>query len=330
MTVPTGMTALTHNYNTLKHAFRWSDKRVIYLMAKTFIGHEAQLDEQLLKNTRQELSQQAGVFSQLNGLVRDMIAALLVADQKTTEKDVALLISSYQEMKKIGYKSSSFTYFAAYLLQLSPQSEKSSLMARALDIIDEMRRSHPWITGVEDYPLAVSLATSDELAGYSGEQLAEMVEFYFQAYREIGFTNRDSIQFLACSTLLLVGGQNPYFVEQVAEAERDFRETGIKLRPLHYNGLMMLTYLKLEGVLEDFTELATYNEAAKIEIKMMFDRDFRETMAISLFIEAQAKELNSDVTNSLTINLNQLIIQEQVMAAATMAAMITASNSSTN
>lgn len=321
------MRSLTINYNTLKATMKWTDKRILYLMAKAFIGKEDLLDTVEIERVRQRLKAETGFFTNLNGIVRDMIVSLMVANGKSTDKDVALLMDSYNEMKEAGFKGSSYTYFGAYLLQFSKQSNKLADIHKALSIYDVMKEAHPFITGKEDYAIAISLAQNEGLDDCRPQEIVDMMDFYYEGLRKVGFKDRDNAQSTAATCLLLLGEQSSNFLLEVEQTVSELAEYDIKPKPLLYTSIVMLTFLKRETDIQ-LSELSDYLEEANEHVKVFLDKNYRRTIALNLFIETHSKELSEAVTNTIAMTLNQLIIQEQVMAAAAASSAAAAASSS--
>ncbi|WP_314061909.1 DUF4003 family protein [uncultured Vagococcus sp.] len=322
------MRSLTINYSTLKATMKWTDRRILYLMAKAFIGKEELLDTVEIEGVRKRLKSETGFFTNLNTTVRDIIIALMVANEKSSDKDVALLMDSYNEMKEAGFKGSSYTYFGAYLLQFSKQKDKVETIKNALDIYDAMKESHPFITGKEDYAIAISLAQNESLTAYRPQEIADMVDFYYDGLRKAGLKSRDNAQSAAATCVLLLAEQNSNFVLDMEKTVLELEEYGIRPKPLLYTSIVILTYLKKEVSNINLDQLNEFLIEADDHVKVFLDKNYRRTIALNLFIENQSKELSDEVTNTVAITLNQIIIQEQVMAAVAASSAAAAASSS--
>ncbi|MBP1041770.1 DUF4003 family protein [Vagococcus sp. BWB3-3] len=324
------MRSLTLNYHTLKSTMKWTDKRILYLMAKAFIGREELLDTVEIERVRKRLKSETGFFTNLNATVRDIIIALMVANEKSSDKDVLLLLDSYNEMKEVGFKGSSYTYFGAYLLQFSKQSNKFETMKRGAEIYDAMKSSHPFITGKEDYSIAISLAQNEGLALFRPQEITDMVDFYYDGLRQAGLKSRDNAQAAAATCVLLLGEQSSRFVLEMENTVSELAKFDIKPKPLLYTSIVILTFLRQEVSDLTLDDLSEFLQEAEEHVKVFLDKNYQRTMALNLFIENQSKELGDEVTNTVAITLNQLIIQEQVMAAAAASSAAAAAASSSS
>ena len=65
----------------------------------------------------------------------------------------------------------------------------------------------------------------------------------------------------------------------------------------------------------DLNELLIFIEEIEENIKLYFETDYKQALAISLFVESKSRALNKINLMTLSVSLNRIIVQEQTMLA---------------
>jgi hypothetical protein len=65
----------------------------------------------------------------------------------------------------------------------------------------------------------------------------------------------------------------------------------------------------------DLNELLIFIEEIEENIKLYFETDYKQALAISLFVESKSRSLNKINLMTLPVSLNRIIVQEQTMLA---------------
>ena len=62
-------------------------------------------------------------------------------------------------------------------------------------------------------------------------------------------------------------------------------------------------------------ELLLFIQQITKQISLLFESDYKEALAISLYVENKSKRLTTGNLSALSVSLNQIIVQEHAMLA---------------
>ncbi|WP_277989633.1 DUF4003 family protein [Candidatus Enterococcus ikei] len=190
---------LQMNYQRIKDGKgKWFDKRVAYTIARSFVSEEHQFSDKDYRQMEKTLQGELKLFNALGQPVRGMLLGMLLANGKSKDLDIHILITDYQRLRDAGFHSSSFSYFTAYLLQFIETAEKEFIVRRGQEIYAELKANHYFLTGAEDGAIAISLAQHDKLETLTPKQIGNLVETYYQALNAYGFRKNKSTA-ICCS-----------------------------------------------------------------------------------------------------------------------------------
>ncbi len=94
-----------------------------------------------------------------------------------------------------------------------------------------------------------------------------------------------------------------------------FEKNKIKIKSAHFVPLVSLAYIMEETKEIDLNELLIFIEEIEENIKLYFETDYKQALAISLFVESKSRALNKINLMTLSVSLNRIIVQEQTMLA---------------
>jgi hypothetical protein len=183
-------------------------------------------------------------------------------------------------------------------------------------VIDEgLKKSHPFITTSNDYSSIISLAQAEQLNHLSEEKVCQLIEFYYEALQEIGLKNKNSCLVVSTLITLLTGELDEKFMTAINELILFFEKNRIKIKSAHFVPLVSLAYIMEETKEIDLNELLIFIEEIEENIKLYFETDYKQALAISLFVESKSRSLNKINLMTLPVSLNRIIVQEQTMLA---------------
>ncbi|WP_099222959.1 DUF4003 family protein [Listeria costaricensis] len=321
-------TLLMENYDLVrKSKTGFAAKRIQLLIACLFTGKNETINLEDFSELNQQFKKALGSFTALTTNTRVSIAGLLLADAYEEEDLVSSVIQNYQMLIGAGFKRTEYTYFAAYLLLKYPPEERQQLASRAREIYQLIRKDHPFLTGTEDVTSAVLLAglPSEE----KPEAIAARNEYYFQQFADIGLKKENSLQFLAATATCLYPNREKNFIQQYRRVYRSLKEKKIRVKPLHYVTLGILTFLT-QG--EPATEeLEALIQQIRVQKGLRFEgAAFQTALALSLYTEQRVGEMSQAQIESLMISVHVLIAIEQAAAVSAAAAASAAAASSSS
>lgn len=307
---------LVKNYELINQSVaKHDDKRIRYLLARMFVQQDTLFDIDKYNELDTLIKKKSGFFSHLDRSIRHSLAGLLLLTQSDQPHSVTQLFEEYQLLKEHGFKSSVFTYFSAYLVMKNTEAQKKSeIRDRAFSIYQDLKAEHPILTYREDYVSCVTLAQTAQLSALEVTEINDISEYYFEMFIKLGFKKNDNLQFAAATATSLIGMKDDYFVRQMERVLDELRGWEIKIKPLQYTGLVILSYLTLRDKSIQISELTDYLAVVDASVNLYFEKDFKNTLALSLFVQNKANSsIGQDLTD-LVVTINLLMIQEQLLA----------------
>ncbi|KAB2329971.1 DUF4003 family protein [Cytobacillus depressus] len=285
---------LEKNAEVLKRAVgSWLDRRILLTMAAQFAAKGKSIDGSAFLKVADTVKKSASLFSPLRSIYYP-IAGLILTNDHLPDEEITRLHRHYEDLRKAGFRSSMYTYLAAFLMDdhLNPDRIKA--------VYEEMKKYHRFLTSYDDYPAAVIIAKKEG-------QVAELVEISEKYYEELnrnGFHKGNDLQFLA-NMLVLNGAYSNELVGDVIHAKDEFRRNGIKVKEMHYSSLAVIA---LSGKI---------NEAVKYALDLIDMKLFKwhKEMAIVVATVIVSQEF-ADAPTGLTAALQAMIQAQQASIAA--------------
>lgn len=320
--------ALQMNYQAIKEGKgKWFDKRVAYTIARSYVDKEYRFSDSDYRLMEEILQGELGVFNMLVQPVRGILLGMLLANGKSRESDIHILITDYQRLRDVNFPASSYSYFSAYLLQFTETAEKEFILRRGQSIFEEIKTHHYFLTGAEDGTIAIALAQQEKLESLTTEQVGDLVEEYYQALNNHGFHKSNQLQFAAANAAMLTGEFSVELVEEIMHVLEELKQFGLRFRPEFYNSIVTLGFLTtLKKV--DYQALGEYIELLEEKTNLRFYKDFRHSLALGLLIHEEMSLLSNDNLNISALTITMMMAQEASAAAAAIAVAVAASNSS--
>lgn len=305
---------LEKNYDILSQTnAKWLDKRVKYLLARIFTGQEETMPVEDFEWLDTALLHKAGIFSSLTKITRQTLTGLMIANKKNSVEGIEELFFNKKILKDNGFKSSSSTYLASYQLFFSDSDKRIKIAKRGYLIYERLKKSHPFITTSNDYSSIISLAQAEQLDHLNEEEVCQLIEFYYEALQEIGLKNKNSCLVVSTLITLLTGELDDQFMTVINELILFFEKNKIKIKSAHFVPLVSLAYIMEETNRIDLNELLIFIEELVENVKLYFETDYKQALAISLYVENKSRILNKKSLMTLSVSLNRIIIQEQTV-----------------
>lgn len=292
---------------------KWLDKRVRYLLARIFTGKASLLSPEDFNWLDTALSRKSGIFTSLTRISRHTLTGVMLANQVNTVDDIEEVYFNKNLLKESGFKASSSTYFAAYQMLVTTVSERNNVSEKAFKLYQELKKRHPFITNLNDYSSVVSLAQSKLLHEYTEEQICEIVEFYFNGFKEIGLKSNESCLIVATLATLMLGDENTSYLETFQAIVKELENRKIKIRNSHFVSLASVAFFEHTTKAIDFDEFVTFIEEVGKSISMIFETEYKQALGISLYAENISKKIASGSFTMVTVAWNELIVEEQTM-----------------
>lgn len=307
---------LENNYQLLNQTnAKWMDKRVKYLLARIFTGKDQLIPVAEFEWLDTALIHKAGLFTSLTKTTRQTLVGLMIASQKNTVEGIEELFFNKKVLKDNGFKSSSSTYFASYQLFFSDSQKRVEVAKRGELIFDGLKKVHPIITTSNDYSSIISLAQAEQLMPLTENRICQLIEFYYESLQEIGLKNKNNCLVVSTLITLLIGDLDDVFIATIKELIDYFEEHKIKVKSAHFVPLVSLAYLKRETEEVELDELLIFIQDIVDNVKLFFETDYKQALAISLYVESKSRMLSTISLTTLSVSLNRIIVQEQTMLA---------------
>ena len=169
----------------IKGTFKWESSYMYPVCANLFCARGVKPDEDKLRECKEIISQQTGIFSSFRGNIRIPLICMLSLEDHPREK-----FSSAQEIYwdlKEYFRGSDYLALTAFLLTDDDYSQEK--LARGRRIYRLMKDEHPFLTSSEDSIFAVLMASSEK----TDEALIRDMETCYRRLKE-HFSDSNCVQ----------------------------------------------------------------------------------------------------------------------------------------
>lgn len=307
-------------------AFKGQHQYYKRYVAVSAVKYGKAFDGDKVKELMQFIRKNTGVFSPFRVNVF-VLASLLYLGSKRPEDRFIRIRDHLKLLKEKGFKKSRYLPMMSYTLDsimfddkvqdmaIQTESYRNGVVEKAKLAYDEMKRNHPWITGGEDYPLALLIA--------HGDKSSERIESIYSRLNGHGFKKGNELQNLA--NILAVSDEDERtLIDKAVQMERRCREREFKIKPIMYAGLGIMALVDDETDPMDKV-IGLSNELRKMKKFKWLDRNLLFMFAVLLVSEEVKKELSGKtiMESTLSITIEQLVLAQT----AVMVSVITASTS---
>lgn len=317
-------------FSTLKRQYRWSaGDLTLRFIALTYAMNNKKFEKDEFDNTVKFIKKNAKWFSSYSGHQKFSTAALLVTKFDDPTQAFSYILECEDKMKAEGFKSTSNLSIASYAMLLTcEQEDLDNRVKRAMELYKEMKKKHFWLTGSDDYPIAVLLSESKEKIE---TLVAEMEDNYGILHRE-KFSKSNGLQFLS-HLLTFIPGTSQAKAQKARHIYECLKQKKLKVSSTYYGILGFLTLLGeySEQAVEEVSEVVEYLKSKK-DFKWIY-KEMNILSAAALVSNQYLEKMslsNELIETGIGISIEAMIAaQTAAMIAATSAATSAAAASST-
>ncbi len=209
------------NRDIAKETFKWDYSTVYPLCANIFCARGVKADPEKLRQCKEIIKAQTGVFSNFRGNLQPALAAMLAAGERPDER-MSQALENYRILKQDFWGSEYLALVAFLLTDIAPVSQVEEKASRGKTIYQRMKKEHPFLTSSEDSVFAVMMAFSDK----TDDELIEDMEACYQGMKA-KFSVGDSLQ-TASHVLAMAPGAPAEKVDRVISLYEALRNAGVK------------------------------------------------------------------------------------------------------
>ncbi|MBM7703729.1 DUF4003 family protein [Metabacillus iocasae] len=303
-------------YTMLKKKFKWSlaDSRTFMMVASMYVVNKRDFDLERYSRLSDYIKNEVGTFSTLKSQERFTIAAMLDIRTDYPQQAFQPFIRIYEEFVQEGFSRNIFTYLSALILMTNESHNQhyQPQIERALQVYKGMRKNHFFLTSHSDYPLAVLLAAQDKEI----DPLLQHVETLYNQLHANGFKKGNDLQFLS-HILSLIDNQNR-LVERTVELQDRFKQSGFKIKTMHYPSLGLMTLL--DHSYQEIDKIQHVTALLNKEKAFKWYKDINFMMATSFVLSEQLDDTSLLETKMYTIMETILQAQQTAMMGTLIAA----------
>ncbi|MGH4138193.1 DUF4003 family protein [Clostridium sp.] len=188
------MDRLIDIFQQVSTQFKWEGSLTNHFTALTYTLNNRAFDKEKIKDVRKHIKETTGLFSNYRGTSMIILSALLASEYDNPNQEFDKMVGYNKKMKEAGFKNNMYLPIANYALIATCSEEGADTrIKKAKEIYTEMKSNHPWLTGGDDYPLAILLANSND----SINSIIENMEECYNLLNENGFGKNNGLQLLS-------------------------------------------------------------------------------------------------------------------------------------
>ncbi|NTV88764.1 MAG: DUF4003 domain-containing protein [Clostridiales bacterium] len=249
-------------FSTLKKNYRWSiGDLTLRFIALVYSIAGMEFDKDVFDRMVKFIKQNTKVMSYYRGHQMYSAAALMITRFDDPQAAFMSLLQYEERMREGGFKRSNYLSIASYSLLVTCKPEDTdSRILKAMELYEGMKKNHFWLTGTDDYAIAVLMAESGDKSEYL---ISDTEECYDQLHRQ-GFYKGNGLQFLS-HLLAFMSGTPQERAQMAAEVNERLRNEGLKISMAYYGTLGYISILQaIDGKAVDAViETAGYLRADK-------------------------------------------------------------------
>ncbi len=233
------------NRDTIKSAFIWDNGYIYPVCAAIFTDKRQQADADRLKQCRDILKKNAGVFSNFRGNGQLAVITMMALDPDP-EDLLQRALQIYDALKEYFFASEYLTLVSMIIANMVEPVRYAEIAARTRHIYNLMREEHPFLTSGEDSVFAALLALSD----LTDEQMVHATESCYRILKPQFFSG-NAVQALS-HVLAMVEGDAEEKCGKTLELFRILKDRGHK----YGTGYELATLGVLAMLPDDVAEIA--------------------------------------------------------------------------
>lgn len=310
---------LVDQYETLKRPFRWENSLSKWLVALAHTMQNKAVDIEHIRDVKGYMKQETGMFSPFRGTMMFPIAGLLCVNAEQPEQAFDRMIRNYSTLKAAGLRQSTYLPTALYTMAMVYEgTDFEGYASQAADVYREMKQNHPFLTGGDDYALAVLLA--------SERGRLNRIEACYQALKANRFTTSNSLQMMSH---ILTFSDEPaeQLAKRCADISVQLKENGLRVYATYYPAIALIALLGDDQIVEEVIRVAWDLKHSKHSKWLQKGMNVMMAAAIvsSSYVEAEEEGV---VTATLQVSVQAIIAAQQAAMIAAVSASAAASAAS--
>jgi hypothetical protein len=312
---------LLENYQILKSEFKWEQDLNLHLIALNYVLNDKPVEVLPLKEMKDFLKQNTKMFSPFRSTGMFALCGLLASENDMPKMQLKFMMDHLDMAKEVGFKSASYLPVALYTLdKVYDGSDVNVFLQKAINLYKEMKSNHPFLTGGDDYALAILLASND--------CQPSLIEPYYNALNKAGFSKSNGLQMM--SHILSFNPENvDQSVNKCVNIFNVLKQNKLKLSADYYSAIALMSLLPgdLTGDLIEVSLFLNRQKGYK-----WLGKGMNVLIASALIAGEFVNDQESDMmTATLQISIQSIIAAQQAaMIAATCAITAAAATSASS
>jgi len=249
-------------FEKLKKQYRWSvgDLTLRFIALLYILGNKIFYENEL-NDMVEFIKKNSRLFSNYRGHQMFSTAAMLITRFDHPQQAFQKLLEYEEKLKAGEFKTGPYLSIASYALMLTCSGESvNTRVNKSMDLYKEMRKKHFWLTGRDDYPIAVLLSASDERV----DTLLAEIENNYNMLREEGFMRSNGLQFLS-HLLTFIPGSAQIKAHHTRDIYNRLKQERLHVSSAYYGVLGYLSILGSYGerAAEEVIEVVRYLKSQK-------------------------------------------------------------------
>lgn len=297
------------NYQILKKNFKWEYSMMLRLAAIIYANAGLKADVEAIKKAKEIIKNNTGIFSTFKD-ISFFVLSTLFSLEKNPEDKFLKTKRIYDEMKKIGFRSSPYLTLAAFFVANQTEDQNvAAVIGRAKEFYDSMKREHKFLTSSDDYGYAAMLATTDLEVAMT---IKEMEICYELLKKNFGIGNE-----LQSLTHVLAMGEEHAQVkcERVLKLFESLNRKDCKTSKYHNLanlGILVLISEDVEKLTDEIAEVSQYLLEKKGFGRWSISKQDRTLFSSVLVVDEYLNDMKKNsITMTLTNSITNLIIAQQ-------------------
>lgn len=300
------------NYSDLRKSFKWDADLTKHLIALNHGIKGKRVDKDSIEDLKSYIKSETGAFSPFRGNMLFTIAGLMASNDGDQRSRLDRMMANLDMLKSVGFKSGMYLPTALYALEMMGVEDERHVVQQAFDLYKDIRKNHPFLTGGDDYALAILLANSDHGAN--------KVELYYKALAERGFRKGNGLQMMSHIASFAATD----VTEKCGIIYDKMKNSGLKISSEYYPAVALIGLLDgdTDRLTDDLIEVALYLKGQKHYKWLGKGMNILMASAVitSEYVESQSHD--QVMSTALAVSIEAILAAQQ----AAMIAGITASS----
>ncbi|OPJ57067.1 DUF4003 family protein [Alkalithermobacter paradoxus] len=186
--------SMNETYLDITKQYMWENDLSRHFMALIYTLKGKKFDKYEIEDMRKFIKENTGIFSNFRGNNLFTLSMLLCSQYDNPKEKFMEILKYYEKLRKAGFKGGNYLPLASYSLTSTYNKDNvEKIINRAYDIYSDIKKKHPWITGEQDYPLCILLASLNK----DIDIITKEVERCYNELNKEGFSKGNNLQFLS-------------------------------------------------------------------------------------------------------------------------------------